>query len=245
MLRDLDLSVAAFLGRLLPAGTAIDFGPPQSASGAAAPDGVPLLGAFLYDVRETQPRATASMLARDEDGRATGWQRPVRRYQVSYLLMAWPDRALANGSAHRPGQRRPRPATGPSAVSEAISETVTQTAVQAVSEHELLGSVLAGCATADSIPPDCLCGVLAGAGEVVPLVCAAADRAVDAIMLWSVLGVPARTALDLKVVAPVVPPLLTNLEAGVSAVEMGLRRKTPPPEPPEDVPRPQRHITEQ
>jgi hypothetical protein len=215
MLHDLDLSVAAFLSRLLPAGTAVRFGPPGAAWGTA-PGGVPLLGAFLYDVREVQSSASASLLARDEDGRPAGWQRPVHRYQVSYLLTAWPGHDAASAP----------------------------TADEAVSEHGLLGSVLLGCGTADSIPPDCLCGVLAATGEPVPLVCAAADRAADALQIWPVLGVPARTALDLKVVAAVVPPLLTELGAGVDTVEMGLRRQTAPPEPDDAPPRPQRHITE-
>jgi hypothetical protein len=81
MLADLDRSVAAFLARLLPAGTEIRFAPPD----ASWTDGS-LLAAFMYDIRETQPPALVGTLTRDADGRATGWQPPVRRYQVSYLL---------------------------------------------------------------------------------------------------------------------------------------------------------------
>src|ERR1700679_3416478 len=93
MLGDLDQSVAAFLGRLLPAGTAIRFDAPV-ASWADAPPAAPLLGVYLYDIREApQPPAADAVLARDEAGRPVGWQLPVRKYQVSYLLTAWPDDA--------------------------------------------------------------------------------------------------------------------------------------------------------
>lgn len=198
MLGDLDLSVAAFLSRLLPAGTAIQFGAPD-ASWAAAPSRGPRLDAFLYDVREAQPPASDGVLTRDENGHAVGWQPPVRRYRVSYLITAW-----AGG--------------GP------VASVPTD---PALGEHELLGSVLAGCATVAAIPPDCLHGTLAEAGEPVPLVCAGTDRAADAAQLWPRLGVPARTALDLRVVAPVVPPLLTELAPAVRGLEVGVQRKPP------------------
>jgi hypothetical protein len=211
MLRDLDLSVAAFLSRVLPAGTAVQFGPP-AASCATAPPGAPLLDAFLYDVREPQPPASDVVLARDEDGHPAGWQRPVRRYLVSYLLTAWP--GGGDGAA---------------------------------CEHELLGAVLTGCAVTGAIPADCLHGVLAGTGEPLPLVCAGPDRVADAAQLWAGLGVPARTALDLSVVAPVVPPLLTDVAPAVHNLEIGVQR-TLPAHPAARQPQPngwqRRHITE-
>ncbi|HEX4061748.1 MAG TPA: Pvc16 family protein [Streptosporangiaceae bacterium] len=188
MLRDLDSSVAAFLSRLLPSGTAIQFGAPD-ASWASDPPQAPLLDAFLYDVREAQPPVSDGVMTRDENGHPTGWQPPVRRYRVSYLLTVWPD----------------------------------------ASEHELLGSLLAGCATVAALPLDCLHGLLAGTGEAVPLTLAGPDRAADALRLWAGLGVRARTALDLMVVAPVVPPLLTELAPAVRGLEVGLQRKPPAP----------------
>jgi hypothetical protein len=210
MLRDLDLSVAAFLGGLLPAGTAIRFDPPAASwDGDGTPPDAPLLDAFLYDVRETQPPAGDGTLARGDDGQATGWQPPVRRYQVSYLLTAWP---RANG--HGDG------------------------------EHELLGAVLTGCATTLALPPPCLRGVLAEATEPVPLACAAAARAADTTQLWPVLGVRARTALDLMVVAPVVPALLTGLSPGVRNVDVGVRPRTPAPRAGSAPARPRQRITE-
>jgi hypothetical protein len=89
MLGDLDRSVAAFFAPLLPDGTAIRFEAPAPAWAQAPPE-APLLAAHLHDIRESaQPPAAEAVLARDDAGRATGWQLPVRRYRVSYLLTAW------------------------------------------------------------------------------------------------------------------------------------------------------------
>ncbi|MBV9445487.1 MAG: DUF4255 domain-containing protein [Streptosporangiaceae bacterium] len=115
-------------------------------------------------------------------------------------------------------------------------------------EHELLGSVLAGCAGVRAIPEPCLHGVLAQAGEPVLLACAAPDRAGDAAWLWPRLGICARTALDLTVVAPVVPPLATSLPPGVRSVEYGVRRghdHDPARAAASRPPRPEQHITEE
>jgi hypothetical protein len=191
MLRDLDLSLAAFLTGLLPSGTAVEFGAPD-ASWASDPPQDRCVGAFLYDVREAQPPASDGIMTRDANGHATGWQPPVRRYRVSYLLTAWPD----------------------------------------PSEHELLGSVLAGCATVAAIPPGCLHGVLAETGEPVPLTLASPDRAADALRLWAGLRVRPRAALDLMAVASLVPPLLTELAPAPQGVEVGMRRKPAPTPPP-------------
>jgi len=91
-------------------------------------------------------------------------------------------------------------------------------------EHELLGAILVGCATAGLIPDECLHGTLAKAGEPVPFTCAGKERACDATPIWTCLGVPARTALDLVVVAPVVPPLATELAPAVRSISLGARR---------------------
>src|ERR1700728_3953435 len=78
MLGDLDRSVAAFLGGLLPEGTAVRFDPP-----AALRDEDVLLDAFLYDIREARSPVADGTLTRDDEGHVTGWQPPVRRYRVS------------------------------------------------------------------------------------------------------------------------------------------------------------------
>jgi hypothetical protein len=188
MLTDLDRSVAAFLARLLPAGTAIRFCAPAP-SWADAPPESPLIDAFLYDIRETQPPAADGALTRDADGHATGWQPPVRRYRVSYLLTAW-----------------------------------TEPDPPGTSEHELLGAVLVGCAAVHAIPDDCLHGSLAEAAESLPFACAGQERARDPALIWPALSVPARTALDLMVIAPIVPPLTTELAPSVRGVTVGAHR---------------------
>jgi hypothetical protein len=58
----------------------------------------------------------------------------------------------------------------------------------------------------------------------VPFTCAGQERACDATPIWTCLGVPARTALDLVVVAPVVPPLATELAPAVRSISLGARR---------------------
>lgn len=238
MLHDLDLSVAAFLGSLLPAGTAIRFGPPD-ASWASAPPTVPLLSAFAYDIRREQMTSADGMLARDSSGHATGWQPPVRRYRVSYLLTAW------TGAGQEPGaDGNPAPfATLPSTTEPSTTEP-SAPAPAAPGEHELLGLILAGCASGDAFPDEFLRGALAGTGIPVPLACASPERATDPAQLWPALGIPARTALDLMVVAPVVPPSVAVVPAP-DGVEVGIGRTQPPPPPANgDQPRPRSHITE-
>jgi len=206
MLGDLDQSLAAFLRGLLPDGTAVRFDPPVP-SWVTAPPQPPLLAAYLYDVREApQPPAADIVLTRDENDRAIGWQRPVRRYRVSYLLSAW--------AGDAPGR-----------------------------EHELLGAVLAGCAVANAVPPDCLWGSLSGATEPVLVVCSPADPVMGAAQHWSALGVPARTALDLMVLAPVIPPLITELAPPVEGLALSARNTAEDGAAAEAAPR-RRRITE-
>jgi len=206
MLADLDRSVSAFLARLLPPGVAIRFG----SSGARDSDQSPLISAFLYDIVEAQPPAADGTLTRDADGQAAGWQPPIRRYRVSYLLTVWAEAGALD-----------------------------------TCEHELLGAVLAGCADTHFIPGDCLHGTLADAAEPVPLTCAGQERARDAAWVWSHLGVPMRTALDLMVVAPVIPPLVTELAPAVRDVNLGAGRHLNETRPGRTrAARPEHHITE-
>lgn len=181
MLADLDQSVAEFLGRMLPDGASVRFDPPATSWVSEPPD-PPFLDAFLYDIREAQPPASDGTLTTDPDGRADGWQPPVRRYRVSYLLTAWTDDGLR--------------------------------------EHELLGAVLVGCAAAYSLPADCLRGTLAEMAEPLPVACAGSTPACEHALIWPRLAAPARTALDLRVVAPVIPPLATDLAPGVRSLSL-------------------------
>jgi len=92
-----------------------------------------------------------------------------------------------------------------------LSYLLTAWTAGAAAGHELLGSVMTGCAEADVIPAGCLHGTLLGAGFPVPLRCAPADRSTDPIQLWQSLRICARAGLDLAVTAAVVPALHTDL----------------------------------
>ena len=191
MLGDLDRTLAAFLGGLLPDGTGIGFDPPVS-SWVQEPPEAPLLAAHLFDIRENpQPPVAEAVLARDDAGRPLGWQLPVRHFRVSYLLTAW----TADGPA---------------------------------SQHDLLGAVLVGCTTLDSIPPEYLQGALATQAHPVVLTCAPADPAPASAELWAALRIPARTSLELLVVLPVVPPLITELAPPVEDRKLATRSTANP-----------------
>lgn len=233
MLDDLDRSLAAWLRRLLPAGTAVRFGAPPPAAGAR-----PGLHAFLYDVREEPATAPPdAVLVRDAAGGPLGWQPPPRAYRVSYLLTAWPGGSRAASPDSPDGPGTPGTAGEPGRADDADGA--------ARAEHALLGAVLLGCAAEPALPADCLRGVLAGWARGVPLTCASAARAADPDRLCAGLGIGPRAALDLALVAPVVPALLTDLAAPPGAVELGVSRGAPPRRPaaPEPGPR-RRHVTE-
>jgi hypothetical protein len=198
VIHDVDQTIAACLSRWLPGGTVVRFDAPDGSWAGPAPDGdgqaAQILGAFLYDIREDPGAAAADpVLVRDDEGRAMGWQPPIRKYRMSYLLTAWAGDAPDGGAGSR-GLR----------------------------EHELLGSVLVGCVTQTAVPPDCLRGTLARCPQPVLISCAAADHVVDVTHLWSSLGVAPRTTLDLMVLVPVIPALLTELAPPSRSIDLGV-----------------------
>lgn len=72
-------------------------------------------------------------------------------------------------------------------------------------EHELLGTVLTAAATAQALPPDCLTGELAAGGYPVLVRCAPQERTVPAAFGWLDGRPPARTGLELAVLATMTP----------------------------------------
>jgi hypothetical protein len=111
---------------------------------------------------------------------------------------------------------------------------------QGASEHELLDAILVGCAASGgAIPDEHLAGSLADAPDPVLVRCAPAERSAEPISVWSSLRVPARTALDLLVIAPLVPPLTTDLAPGARSIEVGVATGEDAVPQPED-PAPQR-----
>lgn len=115
-------------------------------------------------------------------------------------------------------------------------------------EHELLGAVLAGCVAHQAIPADCLTGSLAGAGQLVTVRCAPADEQPVGAALWSHLGAPPRTTLDLVAIAPLAPPARTDLAAPATEFDLrpagpsSMARRRPAPAVPGRGPR--GHVTE-
>ena len=93
-----------------------------------------------------------------------------------------------------------------------------------LAEHELLGAVLRGAVSLLTIPPDCLVGSLAAAGELVPMRCAPVGEQPVGAQLCTHLGLPPRTTLDLVVTAPLVPELVTDLAPAPSGVDLNTNR---------------------
>jgi Pvc16 N-terminal domain len=197
VIHDADRSLAAWLGTMLPPGTAVRFDPPDPAW-LRRPAPQPFVAAFLYDIAEDITGLPAdAALVRDQAGRPVAMQAPVRRYRLSYLLTAW----SADISA----------------------------------DHELLGSVLAGCAAA-VIPADCLRGTLGEAGQAIEIQCAPScrDAAASPAALCQALRIPPRAALTVVLVAPVLPAR-TDLAPPARRLDLGVAAAVPVPPPP--VPR--------
>jgi hypothetical protein len=131
-----------------------------------------------------------------------------------------------------------------------LSYLLTAWSADVSEDHELLGSVMAGCAAAAVIPADCLRGALLEAGLPVQLRCApprggagSAGTASPA-GLCQALGVPPRAALTLVVVAPVIPaasadvaPPARSLDLNMAATTRGAA-VTPPASAPDGQPLP-------
>lgn len=78
MLTDLRRSLDACLRSWLPGDVDVAFG---------APNVDISLSVFCFDVREDESISAANgVLVRDDNGRVAGWQLPIKRYRVSFLL---------------------------------------------------------------------------------------------------------------------------------------------------------------
>jgi Pvc16 N-terminal domain len=103
-----------------------------------------------------------------------------------------------------------------------LSFALTAWTTEATAGHELLGSIMAGCAASEIIPPECLHGALAEAGLPVPVRCAPAELASSSLQLWQSLGVPPQTTLALVMTVPVVPAPETGLETLVRRLDLDM-----------------------
>ncbi|GAA1942410.1 Pvc16 family protein [Kitasatospora viridis] len=193
MLRDADLSLAAWLAGVLPAGTGVRFDAPGAAWDSTGPADGPCISAFLCEVRRDGRDAAPAgwSQVRDGAGRLVGRQLPTRHYRLRYAVTAWA------GAADDPSQR-------------------------ALAEHGLLGLLIDACAAADTLGDEQLTGALAAAGLPVQVRCAGDEPGgPTAQSLWAGFGIAPRAVLLLELAVPVVPPLVTDLAAPVREIVLG------------------------
>jgi hypothetical protein len=193
VIHDVDRSLAAWVGTVLPPGTAVRFDAPDPAWVGHPPE-QPSMDVFLYDIaQDISGLSTDAVLVRDSDGRPVAWQPQARRYRLSYLLTAW----SADVSA----------------------------------DHEMLGSVMAGCADAAVIPEEFLQGTLIDSGFPVEIQCApprearqvgAAPADSGTAGLCLALGVPPRAALALVLIAPLIPTPRTDVAPPARSLDLDM-----------------------
>jgi hypothetical protein len=116
-----------------------------------------------------------------------------------------------------------------------LSYLVSAWAATTAAEHEILGTIMAGCAADDVIPQDCLYGSLLEAGLPIALQCAPAEPAAEPSEIWRSLALPARTMIVIVLAAPLVPvardvvaPPVRRLDLDVLSAPDGLPRPAQP-----------------
>jgi Pvc16 N-terminal domain len=185
MIDDVDASLRALLENALGRGTAIRFEPPTPEWSSALKGAT--LDLFLYDVIEEIDRRSADWEdQRNDAGRVSGRQPPVRYYRLSYLVSAW-------GKSTE-------------------------------DEHALLAAVMRACLGGEVLPPQFCRGSLAGEESPVLLrLCLpASEPPARAHDLWSSVGQSARSSLELSVVAPLRPVLVTDIAAPAEQISLDM-----------------------
>lgn len=182
VLRDADRSLANWLGRLLPPGVGVRFETPEPQWTARPPEPL-FVDAFLHSIgQDARGGQSGWSDLRDADGRVVGRRQAARFFRLSYLITAWAARRSADGDADG----------------------------RVIAEHDVLGLVLNACAHHGVLPSDCLEGALTESGLQTVLECEAGSP-ITANGLWAGLGIVPRAHLDLTLVAPAVPPVLTDI----------------------------------
>ncbi|MFJ9558592.1 Pvc16 family protein [Streptomyces fuscichromogenes] len=205
MLRDADLSLTNWLASVLPPGTGIRFDAPRP-DWERPGSGVPFVSLFLYDIRrdgQDLPPAGWSEV-RDADGRLLGRQPAVRRYRISYTVTVWSGPAAAGHET-----------------SPATPEAFQEASRRAIEEHDLLGLLVDACTNTDTIADDHLTGALAEAGLPSFVRCGGDEPGRSTQGLWPGLGIAPRAHLMLELVAPVLPPLVTDLAPPAREIALG------------------------
>lgn len=182
MLSDADQSLASWLRRLLPSDVGIRFEPPDPQWVTKPPEDR-FVNAFLHAIRQdSRGQQSGWSDLRDEEGRVVGRRPAAQYYRLAYLATVWVAAAGAGGAADR-----------------------------IAAEHEILGGLLNGCAQQGVLPLDCLRGSLAEAGVTTVLECSPVDSLAATGTLWSGFGLAPRAFLELVLVAPAAPPVLTEI----------------------------------
>lgn len=187
--------MAEWLGTVLPRGTEVRFDAPDS-RWAERSAGPLVVDVFLLGVRQVSAGRQSSWSdVRDEDGRVVGRQPPVRHFRLAYLLTAW---ATAGAGADGAG------------AGDGDGVGLRQSA-RTIAEHEALGQILSACAQIETVPADCVKGLLAESGLPLVLVCAPAESGESEQSVWSGLGVAPRACVQLDLIAPLRPPVVADL----------------------------------
>jgi len=94
-------------------------------------------------------------------------------------------------------------------------------------EHSMLGAILASVPDEAAIPPEHLRGRLVDQGLPVRIKVGVPLTGANTWDLWSALGTPPRTAIEIVVTAPLVPVLRTDLAPPAEQMELGVNKGTP------------------
>jgi hypothetical protein len=94
-------------------------------------------------------------------------------------------------------------------------------------EHQLLGAILATVPDEPGIPTEHLTDRLAEQGLPVRIQVAVPLAGTDTLDLWSALGTPPRTSVEIVVTAPLVPAVRTDLAPPAVKLELGVTKEPP------------------
>lgn len=199
VVRDADRSLANWLGRSLPPGAGLRFEAPASHWLIKPPEPL-FVNAFLYQIsQDTHGRQSGWSELRDSEGRVVGRQPAAQYFRLAYLITAW-----ASGQS------------GASSDAERV-----------LAEHELLGFVLDACAQHGVLPDDCVEGALAESGAKTVLEFPSADSSLAISGTWAGLGIAPRAHVELVLVAPARPPVLTDLAPPAREIVLNAAQERP------------------
>lgn len=196
MLRDADLSLVNWFGRMMPPDTGVRFDAPTADWQRPGGSGAAFLSVFLCEVsrdsRDMPPSGWSEL--RNGEGRLVGRQAAPRYYSLTYLVTAWAAAAGAKDDASR----------------------------RTIEEHELLGLLIEGCTNADTLGESHLTGSLAEAGLPTFVRCVVHGQGPAAAQgLWPGFGIAPRAHLVLELVAPVLPAPEIDLAPPAREIVLG------------------------